>query len=305
MANSIFPGDSDRPVLQNITFQASRLHRRASLPGLTADDIEQELLLDLLCRASSFEPSKASFPTFADRIVAHRLADLSRPSARLKAERSTVPIDERVDATGLPLVEILPDRAPPIDMAVGLRIDLARFTSGLPPHLARCFMAIDADSVGDAARTEGVHRSTFHDRVQALRTAAARAGLGTYLNHPDISTTPSVCGQEDNLAMKALPNMTYATIDRGHIPLQPRELALWIAGAAAGEMLAYYRGRLAFDTTPDAIDPAPAARKLRAVARLMWSEQDRGRVLLVQRRLGDGDYLYIAVRSSRDCGGRS
>lgn len=305
MANSMFPGDSDRPVLRNITFQASRLHRRASLPGLSADDIEQELLFDLLRRAPAFDPSKASFPTFADRIVAHRIADLTRPSERLKADRATLPIDEPVDPTGISLIDILPDRAPAIDMAVGLRIDLERFTAGLPPHLARCCAAIDMDSVGGAARTEGVHRSTFHDRVRALRTAATTAGLGSYLNHPDISTTASVCGQEDNPSTEALPNMIDATIERGQIPFDPGELAQWIAKAAAGAMLAYYRGRLAFDTTPDAIDPAPAVQKLRAVARLLWSEQERGRVLLVQRRLGDGDYLYIAVRSSRDCEGWS
>lgn len=299
MAKSLFPGDSDRPVLRNIAFHASRLHRCAPLPGLSADDIEQELLLDLLRRAPSFDPSKASFRTFADRIVAHRIADLTRPSARLKAERSTVPLDDQLGASGIPLVEILPDRAPSIDMAVGLRLDLERFATGLPPHLAGCCRALDEGTIGDAARKEGVHRSTFHDRVRALRAAAARAGLGLYLNHPDTSATASVCGREDNPSMEALPNMIDVHIDRGQIPHDAATLERWVTTAEAGALIGYYRGWLAHDTAPDSIDPAPAIRKLRAVARLLWSEHEAGRVLLVQRRLGDCDYLYVAVRSSQ------
>ncbi|MCW5713449.1 MAG: sigma-70 family RNA polymerase sigma factor [Bauldia sp.] len=298
MANTIFPGDSDRPVVRNINVQASRLQKHAVLPGLTADDIRQELLLDLIRRAPSFDPSKASFPTFADRVVANRIADLARPSARLTAERSTVPLDEPLGSDSLPLVEILPDRAPPIDMAVGLRVDLERFEATLPPHLAACCQVIDEDRVAEVSRRLGIHRSTFHDRLRVLRAAATAAGLGAYLNHPDISATASVCGQEDNPSKEALPNMIDVHLDRGQIPHEPAALSRWAATAEAGDLITYYRGRLAHDIAPDSIDPTPKIRKLRSVASFLWSEHEAGRVLLVQRRLGIGDYIYVAVRSS-------
>jgi len=133
MASQSSGSGIDRRVLRNISFQASRLHRHNAIPGLSAEDIEQELLLDLLVRSDAYDPARAAFTTFADRIVTHRIADLVRPSVRLTGERATRSIDDERRPDGLPLIEILPDRAPPLDEDVGLRLDLTRFADGLAP----------------------------------------------------------------------------------------------------------------------------------------------------------------------------
>ena len=69
--NNRYGGISPR-VIRNIKYQAAKLARSGSLPGMDKEDIEQELMLDLLRRRDRFDPDRASFDTFADRVVTSR-----------------------------------------------------------------------------------------------------------------------------------------------------------------------------------------------------------------------------------------
>ncbi len=71
-----------------------------------------------------------------------------------------------------------------------------------------------------------------------------------------------------------------------------RAFLRWARDARVGERLAYHRGFLAMDTVRDTLDAAALALVARAARGLAAS----GEVGLVQRRLGDGAYEYLAVR---------
>ena len=114
----------DARVIEHIRCTARRLARTAGLPGMDADDIEQDLLLDLWQRRTAYDPARASFPTFADRVVAHRVATLTSPTARIRAERGLVSLDASDDGEdSTALVDSLADPTIPHEDERGLVLD--------------------------------------------------------------------------------------------------------------------------------------------------------------------------------------
>jgi hypothetical protein len=74
----------------------------------------------------------------------------------------------------------------------------------------------------------------------------------------------------------------------------------WVAGALPGQRLEYHRGLLGRDRMPSAKElPEPDRLVLAAVAKRALQVAESGRVLLVQRRHGDGDYSYTAIKTRR------
>jgi len=186
-----YDGVSPR-VIRNIRYQAARLARSGRLPGMDQADIEQELMLDLLQRQVHFDPARASFETFADRIINHRVASLMAPTARLRAERITISIDVHLSADtdfdsgamkgDLPEADgLYAEPYQPADTRIGLVRDVGRFLDSLSPVLRRYARILTAENVSAAARDAGLHRSTIYERLHQLRAAAAAAGLQEYL----------------------------------------------------------------------------------------------------------------------------
>ena len=81
----------DPRVLKHIRTTARHLTGDKAIPGMDAQDIEQDLVLDLWRRRAAFDPSRATFRTFADRVVAHRVATLTGPTVRLAAKEQRSP----------------------------------------------------------------------------------------------------------------------------------------------------------------------------------------------------------------------
>jgi hypothetical protein len=71
----------------------------------------------------------------------------------------------------------------------------------------------------------------------------------------------------------------------------------WLAGAKPGQQFEYYRGLLAYDRMPSAevLQPRDRAALVALAKRAMQVAED-GRVSLVQRRHGESDYSYIAIK---------
>ncbi|GHE00979.1 hypothetical protein U879_13435 [Defluviimonas sp. 20V17] len=181
--------DPTTRISRNIRIRAARLARSGAVPGLDAEDIEQELRLDLIRRARNFDPAKSSFDTFADRIVANRVATLASATAAMRAERAMLCIDAPVgdDNEGLTLSDVLPEAAAldPVDAfslahGPGLRGDVGRLLAALCPATRQVAMAVSQLSISEAARALGVHRSTIYERLSRIREIATEMGLDGY-----------------------------------------------------------------------------------------------------------------------------
>jgi hypothetical protein len=173
-------------AVSNIRFHARRLALTNAVPWMELEDFEQDLVLDLLRRQRAFDPSRASFATFADRVIEHRVAALTAPTLRLAAEREMVSLSASVpdeDGEEQPIVALLADNQGrhAVDDQCCLKSDVARFFASLPAALQRCCLVLMSDNVSAASRTAGLHRSTVYDGAKRLLVRAEACGLSIYV----------------------------------------------------------------------------------------------------------------------------
>ncbi len=178
-------------INRNINIRAVRLARSGAAPGLDAEDIAQELKEEVLRRAEHFDPTRACFDTFVDRIIKNRISDLARQSNAAKARHKTLsfdtPILGRDGQDNLTLANTLSETSPAFGVddfaaahGAGLKSDVAMFLSSLCPGSRRIAIAVSQSSVSEAARMLGLHRSTIYERLGAIRNAAIAMGLDDY-----------------------------------------------------------------------------------------------------------------------------
>ena len=79
------------------------------------------------------------------------------------------------------------------------------------------------------------------------------------------------------------------------------DFAAWAARAVAGDVIEYHRGHLAEDRNPTASRlPEAACARVDRIADTALALEATGQVLLVQRRLGDGVFSYLAIEAVGD-----
>lgn len=267
---------------------------------MEVEDYEQDLMTDLLHRQKSFNPARASFATFADRVVRHRICTLLGPALRLDQERNAWSLDTTMvqeEGRKRPLMDVLPDPAADTEHSIALRLDISRFIAGLPFGLRQCCDILVNGSISAGARSAGLHRSTLHKRAKWIRAQAAAQGLAVYV--ADLSDSsellpvsgPQLQGHETMSAISELPS------SRG--PITTATLAEWLEHAEPGDALEYYRGFLAVDADVDGSRlPERSREQLQEVAQYALRVAQNGLVHLIQRRHGAMDYAYYAVARS-------
>ena len=79
------------------------------------------------------------------------------------------------------------------------------------------------------------------------------------------------------------------------------EFLAWIDGATPGARVAYHRGWLNIDRTrgPSRFGEA-SRRELDAIADRAHALAEEGRLILIQKRHGDGDYSYLAILAKKE-----
>lgn len=175
----------DLRILAHIRGTARLLARTNAVPGMAYEDFEQDLVFDLWRRSGAFDSARSSYRTFADRVVAHRVATLTCPTARLGAERDAVSLDESAEASsnGALRESQLPAEGAdtPRDVEHGLCIDVRRFVAGLSPALQRCCDILMSGNVAMATAEAGLHRSSIYESFRRLRHRAELEGLRSYV----------------------------------------------------------------------------------------------------------------------------
>lgn len=153
----------DPYLVSQVRYRARKLSRHALMRGVEIEDIEQDLMLDLLSRKASYDPERAQWSTFVDRVLSNKCATLI--SAELAKKRG--------GGRGcLSLDGLLPE---PIDEAsldpasVEIRIDLDRQVADLPPSLTGLLCGLGKNTMTEIARATGVPKTTLYDRLADLR----------------------------------------------------------------------------------------------------------------------------------------
>src|SRR5512134_1462441 len=85
---------------------------------------------------------------------------------------------------------------------------------------------------------------------------------------------------------------------RPRLKLSEEDLCDWLGTAFPGDTIEYHRGHLAVDQAPGRSSLSDAdCRRLCRVARRALIFAEEGRAHLVQRRHGNGDYSYLAIKA--------
>lgn len=161
------PIQSKFPRLQILAQrEARRVCRIARLPNHEADDIRQDMLLDLLPRLSAFDPARGSIDAFAVTCFRHRGSRIMQrrgAGRRMGLDRQDGAFDQADthDAIG----------------ALERRLDLARAWAVLDGADTALCIALSNCTAHALARRTGASRAGLYRRVHEIRMRMLAAGI--------------------------------------------------------------------------------------------------------------------------------
>jgi RNA polymerase sigma-70 factor (ECF subfamily) len=159
---------------------AVRAATTVALYGLPKDarhDLEQEALLELWRKLPLFDARRASWRTFAERVVANRMTSLMRGLHSGRCGRGK---DEPLGDLGRAL--------PAPDDCFDLRADVRRVLAGVAQFdqaVARSLIDYSAIETGQRL---GVSRATVYRAIGRLRAAFREAGLSPWTHEYECDT---------------------------------------------------------------------------------------------------------------------
>ncbi len=166
---------------------AARLVRRFRLPNHQRDNLRQDLLLDLIARMRSFDPSRGSLQAFARTVFSHRTVRLAGQIRRERLLFAPVSLDEPssggeggtladsvAEADGYPALLGQPtDRFAEGDC----RLDLGRALATLrPSDLDLCADLVDRTPT-EISRTGRNARASLYRQIGEIRLRLITAGV--------------------------------------------------------------------------------------------------------------------------------
>jgi len=162
------PADTliDAYTLDRIEYRVQRLTSKFQLDAATADDVRQDMALELLKASSRFNPEVSNRRTFTngilDRYYRHLLRHFIAERKRKALSLSRISDEALVVESDQPQVE--------------LAMDVESITARLPKHLRDLAGRLGDESVAEIGRSLNVHRSTVYRWIDELRSHFEAAG---------------------------------------------------------------------------------------------------------------------------------
>jgi RNA polymerase sigma factor (sigma-70 family) len=177
----------DQPTHDLIRRKACRFARQRRCAE--ADDLEQEVLLQLLRRCHRFNPQKASWPAFSNVVCRTQLLsilDRHCAQSRTRRKEAASPNAPAQDGVGNGLIarlssdchaQRLGSRPPSEQGQSDLRTDLQATLALLPAIQRQICERLKVDTPTDVARDMGISRGTLYDHIGQIRERFDQAGL--------------------------------------------------------------------------------------------------------------------------------
>lgn len=185
-----------RDLRQVVRRKTRQLCRSRGFRRSDADDVEQDLVLDLLKRLPRFDPSRASLRTFLSRLADHFAATLieRRQAACRDWRRRHESLQDLVpDGFGglAPRSSTLDERAcrnrrlrtTELDEPTlrELRLDLDALLGALRPDLRGLATRFTAESPTEVSRATGISRGTVYEHMRRIRRHLACTDVAEYV----------------------------------------------------------------------------------------------------------------------------
>lgn len=179
------PALTDPTTLTLIEKKVASLARTWGLAPTDADDIRQDLMLDLLERLPQHDPAKAPIALFVAACVHRKIYNLVRSmlvKTRSPIRDSTDRMEEDLANTGAPMdtqaAELAGEREGHLR---DLRVDLAAMMRHLTREEVVLLQDLMSESVTEIARRTGRTRKMIYRVFTTLRQKLADHGLDQYL----------------------------------------------------------------------------------------------------------------------------
>jgi RNA polymerase sigma-70 factor (ECF subfamily) len=172
-------------LVTQVKYHARSLIRHPAINGMEIEDLEQEIMLDAIARIKDFDPSKAQWSTFIDRILNHKCASLIQTARSQKRGHgeTIVSLDAWLaDNDGED--DELQDTDSPDQAAHDLRIDLERAVETMPPRLVFLLIDLRTFNLTEISRLRGTPRATLYGVMHELRAALSVRHITDYLPNP-------------------------------------------------------------------------------------------------------------------------
>jgi RNA polymerase sigma factor (sigma-70 family) len=170
----------DEYALKRIEFRVKRLARSFHLDEEHADDVRQDMALDLLKALRRFDPARCQRRTFVTRALNRTFKHIARRLRNRLRHGTKSPVSLECIRQGFEPVCNDPGQGEfsEEDLA-GLRMDLEDLLPAMPERLRRVAEALMAnDSPAEAARALGIHRCNVTRAIQQIRPYLEAAGYG-------------------------------------------------------------------------------------------------------------------------------
>lgn len=179
------PALTDPITTTLIDRKVASLARSWGLSPADADDVRQEIFLDLLQRLPKHDPDKAPIALFVSACVHRKIYNLVRgmlAQRRSPVRDSVERMDETMAATGARIDTSASDRAGDHEQHLrDLRVDLSAATRDLTDEERDLLQDLMSESVSDIARRTGRTRKMVYRVFRTLRQKLADGGMGSYV----------------------------------------------------------------------------------------------------------------------------
>jgi len=168
-----------------IKSKARQLVGKAGLTQHDQSDIEQDLMIDLLCRMQHFNPAKGKKTTFIARMVERRISTIFEARfAQCRDWRKCYSLNETIgegDGWQGEIIDLLSndedsDNLSDLELS-SLKMDVERVLDRLPDDLKELCLKLKENTMSEIAREMGVPRGTLYGRIKKIRKAFLAAGF--------------------------------------------------------------------------------------------------------------------------------
>lgn len=181
--------DDIETIIREADTAARRLRRRLQLQTCDREDLGQDLLVDLLRRLSTYDPSRGSIGAFAGLILRNQSSRIAMRHHQVRrAQGGTLlsldaPITGGTEPLGCLLAEadgLAAWQGQDLSTAEGadLRHDLARALGDLPEDARTLCAALGTCAITEIVGRTGTSRSALYRHIAQLRLDLAMRGFG-------------------------------------------------------------------------------------------------------------------------------
>ena len=162
-------------VLTRVDYWARKLARRFRLSDDERDDCRHSMVLELLQAAQRFDPAKATWHTFACRVLDLFARHLRREEGNRLARRPGPSPKAPEEGSGSALDAIVDEHDDIGD--VERRLDVEQVMAAMSPRVRKACQLLKHLSPPEAAQAMGIHRSSIYRLMASARRCFEEAGL--------------------------------------------------------------------------------------------------------------------------------